>query len=90
MTLDEEKDEDFAKVMAEAVRRRRAGDVTRLEVHASSELTRFLLEKLLVREDDVFPVGGWFDLKGIAQLSMQPGLNEMEASRLDSLRRPGF
>jgi polyphosphate kinase len=31
MTLDEEKDEDFAKVMAEAVRRRRAGEVTRLQ-----------------------------------------------------------
>ncbi len=76
MSLDEEKDEDFAKVMAEALRRRRAGDVTRLEVQASSPLTRFLQEKLLVRKEDVFPVEGWFDLKTIAQLASQPGLDE--------------
>src|SRR5207237_9183437 len=46
LTLDEEKDEDFMRVMTEALRRRHHGDIMRLELNAPPDMVRFLAKQL--------------------------------------------
>ena len=46
LTFDEEKDEDFMRVMTEALRERRTGDIVRLEVSADEPWSRALCHRL--------------------------------------------
>lgn len=82
LSLDEEKDEDFAKVMSEALRLRRASYITRLEVSAPDELTAFLKEQLKTPDHKICRTGEWIDLKSISQLAFQP--------IFENLKRPAW
>lgn len=78
LSLDEEKDEDFAKVMTEALRMRMQSEVVRLEVSASDKCVQFLKKELKITDDEVFKVNSWFDLKTISQLAYQPTFPELK------------
>lgn len=81
-TLDEEKDEDFAKVMTEAIRLRRSSHIVRLEVAASERMIDFITAKLDVSEERIFKNDGWFGLRSLMELAGQP--------MFESLRRPAW
>ncbi len=78
MTLDEEKDEDFKKVMTEALRMRRKARVVRLEISASKDIIAFLKKKLNITDKDIYEISSWFDLKGISQFVFLPGYEELK------------
>jgi polyphosphate kinase len=80
LTLDEEKDEDFMRVMTEALRKRQQGTILRMEIAAPPALRQFFKEQLQVSEEQIYENNSWFDLKTISQLSLQPGF--------ESLKRP--
>lgn len=73
LTLDEEKDEDFLRVMTEALRERREGDIVRLEISQEQSWVAFLKEGFKVESADVLLNNSWFDLKTVSQLAFQPG-----------------
>lgn len=78
LTLDEEKDEDFAKVMTEALRLRRHSHILRMEISGSEEMKAFFKKKLDLEEHQIYQTQGWFDLKGISQLAFQAGFEELK------------
>lgn len=82
MTLDEEKDEDFLKVMAEALRMRRQAPIVRLETKLSKHLLDFVKNRFKVTDQKFYEVNTWMDLKAISQLAFQPGF--------DALKRPAW
>ena len=82
LTFDEEKDEDFMRVMTEALRERREGDIVRMEVSANDPWADFLKKELAIAAEDVVVNPSWMDLKTISQLAFQPGF--------ESLKRPAW
>lgn len=78
MTLDEEKDEDFARVLTEALSRRRRSSVVRMEISATEEIVDFFREKLAVHEEQIYRHPGWLDLKSISRLAFQPGFEKLK------------
>ncbi len=82
MTLNEEKDEDFSKIMTEALRFRRQSGTVRMEVSGSSEMISYLKENLRVANHAVYQTESWMDLKSISQLAFQP--------MFDVLKRPNW
>jgi len=80
MTLDEEKDEDFATVMSEALRSRRSSHIVRLEISASDKMADQLKDRFSINDHAVYHTSSWLDLKSISQLSFQ--------SSFASLQRP--
>jgi polyphosphate kinase len=78
LTIDEENDEDFAKIMTEALRIRRKNFIVRLEVCAPEDLVLFLKKKFEISGDKIYRNGGWMDLKHIAQISFQPGFERLK------------
>ncbi len=77
-TIDEEKDEDLAKLMSEALRSRRGSPVVRLEIDAPEDMTDHLKRKMGLQEYQVFKNSGWLDLKGISQIAFQPGFEKLK------------
>jgi len=82
LTLDEEKDEDFMRVMAEALRERMTGDIVRLEVSQSAEWAKYLAQQLRVPSDAMLVNPAWLDLKSASQIAFQTGF--------ESLKRPAW
>ena len=82
MTFNEEKDEDFIKVMTEALRQRREAAVMRMEFSGPSGMRDVLAKKFQLGEAPIFEVTAWMDLKGISQLAFQPGSDEPQAQSL--------
>jgi len=82
LTFDEEKDEDFMRIMTEALRERREGDIVRMEVSAHEPWANFLKSKLGIAPEDIVLNPSWIDLKTISQLAFQPGF--------ESLKRPAW
>lgn len=78
VVIDEETDEDFAKVMTEALRKRRTSPVMRLEIAAGREIEEFLKAKLEIPEERICRIASWLDLKSISQLAFQPVLEELK------------
>jgi len=78
LTLGEEADEDFLKAMESAVRLRRRGRITRLEIAAPEDIYRFLSRSLDLSSADVITCGEWLDLKGISQLAFQSGFENLK------------
>jgi len=81
-SLDEERDEDFAKVMSEALRSRRNNHIVRLEVSASERMVEFIKKRLNVPEHRVYQNQGWFGLRSLSELVNLP--------MFESLRRPAW
>jgi len=77
-TIDEEKDEDFANLMSEALKTRRESPVLRLEVDAPDDMTDRLKEGVGIEDCQIFKGEGWPDLKGISQLAFQPGFEAIK------------
>jgi len=77
-TIDEEKDEDLAKLMSEALRSRWESPVVRLEIDAPEDMTGRLKEKMNVAEHKIFKSEGWLDHKSISQLAFQPGFEKLK------------
>lgn len=71
LTLDEEKDEDFARVMSEALRMRRGNFIVRFETDAPDEMIDFFRAKLELQDHEIYRVKTWVDLKSISQLAFQ-------------------
>lgn len=83
LTLDEEKDEDFFKVMTDALKTRKQNVVVRLETNASGPMLDFLKNKLEIDASDACVINDWLDLKSISQLSFlqhYPELKNRECS----------
>lgn len=78
LSIDEEKEEDFAKIMSEALRERNQSDIMRLEIDASQKMINRLIPGLDVSETEICFVSTWIDLKGISQLSFQPGFLDLK------------
>lgn len=82
LTFDEEKDEDFMEAMTEALRLRREAPIVRAETILSKNLLDFLKRRFGLTPREIYEVGAWMDLKGIAQLAFQTGF--------DHLKRPSW
>ncbi len=90
MTLDEAGDEDFAKVMAQALRKRKRGEFVRLEADASEEWISFLEQKLAVQRDRIEHRKDWFDLKGVSSLAFLAGYSEHRRAPWTPKPHPAF
>jgi len=78
LPLDEERDEDFMKLMSEALKARRSNPVVRLEISAPSAMTAFLRDRLDLGAAEVYEYADWLDLKGISQFAFQAGFKEFK------------
>ncbi|MFA6003733.1 MAG: RNA degradosome polyphosphate kinase, partial [Elusimicrobiota bacterium] len=78
MPIDEERDEDFLKIMSEAVKARRQNPIVRLEAAAPPGMTAFIRDLLELDAAEVFEFSDWLDLKGISQLAFQAGFEELK------------
>ena len=77
-SIDEEKDEDLAKLMSEALRSRRESPIVRLEIDAPEDMVGRLKEKMGLESPKILRCDGWIDLKGISQLAFQPGFERFK------------
>jgi polyphosphate kinase len=90
LTFDEEKDEDFMRVMTEALRERREGDIVRLEVSADGFWAQFLKKRLAIADEDVVVNPSWIVLKTISQLALQPGFETLKRPAWEPRTVPDF
>ncbi len=90
ITLDEEKEEDFLHVMSEALQERRQAEIVRLEVSAHQAWVKFLQQSLQVSPQDIQVNPGWFDIKSIAQLALQPGFEPLKRPAWEPCLSPDF
>ena len=90
LSFDEEKDDDFARVMTEALRERRTGDIVRLEVSADAPWSAYLKTKLKIVPEDVVVNPSWIDLKTISQLAFQPGFDQLKRPLWQPRASPDF
>ncbi len=77
-TIDEERDEDLAKIMSEALRSRRESPVVRLEIDAPKDVAERFKKKMGLEEHMIFRGEGELDLKSISQLAFQPGFEKFK------------
>jgi polyphosphate kinase len=82
LSLNEEKDEDFMRVMTEALRERQVGEVVRLEVSEKAGWVDFLRSQMKLKPEEVAENRAWLDLKSVSSLAFQPGF--------DHLKRPSW
>ena len=78
MSIDEERDEDFIKMMSEALKARRRNPVVRLEASAPAEMLAFVRDRLDLGAAEVFEFADWLDLKGVSQIAFQAGFAELK------------
>lgn len=90
MTINEESDEDFAKVLAEALRSRQHNQVLRMELASDKPTADFLTRMLGIGEEKIFQVKTWFDLKGISQLAFQPVFEDLKRPAWTPKAAPEF
>ena len=78
LSLDEEKDEDFAKVMTEALRERLHSFIVRFESSLPDKILNYFQKKLNVPSWRVYKTETWMDLKAVSLLNFQPGFEELK------------
>ncbi|MBR6987670.1 MAG: RNA degradosome polyphosphate kinase [Clostridiales bacterium] len=71
LDIDEDEAEDLLKEIEEQVRRRRFGEIIRLEVQddIDSDLLKYIVDELKVDEADIFTVNGPIDLTFLSKLA---------------------
>lgn len=71
LDIDEDEAEDLLKEIEEQVRRRRFGEIIRLEVQddIDSDLLKYIVDELEVDEADIFTVNGPIDLTFLSKLT---------------------
>jgi polyphosphate kinase len=90
LTLDEESEEDFSRVMSAALRKRRQSYVVRVETAMDPEMEGFLVKKLDVTPEKIYRVRSWFDLKTISQFAYQPLFQDLRRPVWDPRPVPEF
>jgi polyphosphate kinase len=90
LSWDEEKDEDFMRVMSEALRERREGDVVRLEVSGKGAWVEFLRKRMELKVEEVVENPAWLDLKTVSQLAFQPGFESLKRAAWEPRAVPEF
>jgi len=78
MELDEEKDEDFAQVMTEALRLRRKKNIMRLEATGSPQALGLIQRGLGLPESRIFRAESWIDFKEISALANRSAFDELK------------
>ncbi|MCB9800229.1 MAG: polyphosphate kinase 1 [Candidatus Omnitrophica bacterium] len=78
LSLNEERDEDFSKVMTEMLRMRRKSAVVRLELSGPVDVTDFFMPLTEVAPEKIFRCDDWLDLKSISQLAFQSGFENLK------------
>jgi polyphosphate kinase len=91
LTLDEEKDEDFAKIMTEALRNRHESEIVRMECSLPENILEYFKRRLEIEQEHIIcRISGWLDLKGISQLAFQGGLSNLKRPAWKPRRVPAF
>jgi len=82
LELDDEGGRTHLEVVEREVRRRRRSGVIRLEIEstASSELQAMLRERLELDPEDVYPIPGILDLRGLMPIAELPGFARLRYS----------
>ena len=88
-TVSDEAD-DLLEAVQEEVRRRRFGEVVRLEVsdQMNPELKESLVELLRLQENEVFDVGGLIDLTDLREIVKTPGFPELRDKPWQPVTQP--
>lgn len=76
--LDEEKDQDFAQVMTEALRSRRKNSIMRLEAAGSPQALSLIQKSLGLSESCILRAAAWIDFKEISGLASRPSFDELK------------
>jgi polyphosphate kinase len=81
---------DLLQAVEDELRRRRFGEIVRVEIGAGcSETLRSALTGLLgVQEDEVYPVGGLLDMGALWQIVKLPGHSELRDETVTGLTHP--
>jgi polyphosphate kinase len=90
LSFDEEKDEDFLRVMSEALRERREGDIVRLEVSEDAPWAKAVARMLGVSAEAAVVNPSWLDLKTVSQLAFQPGFETLKRPVWEPRTVPDF
>jgi polyphosphate kinase len=90
LPLDEERDEDFMKLMSEALKARRSNPVVRLELSAPAAMAAFVRERLDLGAAEVWEYADWLDLKGVSQFAYQAGFQPLKRPAWEPRPAPGF
>ena len=79
MELDDEGGRDYVQALEEELRKRRRGEVVRLEVESgvSEPFLAILAQRLEVEPDDVYRVAGPLDIRALQPLVELPALEDM-------------
>lgn len=78
LSVDEEKDEDFAKLMSEMLRQRRRNYVVRLEIQGCPSSLEILKRKIGIEDYQIHNGRAWPDMKTISQFAFQPNYPELK------------
>ena len=90
-TVSDEAD-DLVRAVEDELRRRRFGEVVRLEVGSSmdADMRAYLMEQLGVDEGEVFDVDGQLDLQDLWQLYGVDGFRELRDPSFSPVTQPAF
>src|SRR5215211_6178492 len=90
-TVSDEAD-DLLRAVEDELRRRRFGEVVRLEVASSmdADMRTYLIEQLGVDEDEVFDVDGQLDLEDLWELYDVEGFRELRDPAWSPVTQPAF
>lgn len=90
MSLDEEKDADFAEVMTEALQSRRLSPAIRLELNAPEAIKSFIKEQLDLQEHMIFESPTLVDLKSVSTLAFHPSFDALRLPKWAPCKQPEF
>ncbi len=81
---------DLLQAVEDELRRRRFGEVVRVEVgaHCSRQLREALASLLAVQEDEVYPVDGMLDMGALWQIVKLPGHGELREEPIVGVTHP--
>jgi polyphosphate kinase len=90
-TVSDEAD-DLVRAVEDELRRRRFGEVVRLEVGSSmdADMRAYLIDQLAVDESEVFDVDGQLDLEDLWELYMIEGFRELRDPAWSPVTQPAF
>ncbi len=81
---------DLLQAVEDELRRRRFGEVVRVELgaHCSAPLRSELLSLLGMAEEEIYPVDGLLDMGSLWQIARLPGLSELRYAPMSPITHP--
>jgi polyphosphate kinase len=81
---------DLLQAVEDELRRRRFGEVVRVELgaHCSAPLRSELLSLLGMAEEEIYPVDGLLDMGSLWQIARLPGLSELRFAPMSPITHP--